>query len=217
LHPYLLERGKPMKQRYVWAPVALMIAANALVAAANPAEAQAALPADTVLRVQLNNTIGSDRSRPGDRFTATAEDPSLPSGTLVRGVVTGVQPADRETPGRLAVDFQTLELPSGRRVPIAGTPTTLDSKSVRTSPSGGPVATSHGKANSGKYIGYGAAGGLLIGSLLGKNVVGGLLGAGAGYLFGKHEAKKAESRNVVLKQGTELGVRLDQPVMLAGS
>jgi hypothetical protein len=48
-------------------------------------------------------------------------------------------------------------------------------------------------------------------------VVGGLLGTGAGYLFGKRRLKEAERRDVVLKQGTEPGVRLDQRVVLARS
>lgn len=205
-----------MKHRYAWATVALIFAATSIVAADPSAYRPAALPVDTVLQVRLNDTIGSDRSRPGDRFTATVEAPSLPSGTLVRGVVIGVTPADRETSGRLAVDFRALELPSGRSVPIAGTPTALDSNSVRTTGGGRLVANSHSKAKIGKHIGFGAAGGLLIGSLVGKNVVGGLLGGGAGYLLGKHHEKKAEYRNVVLKDGTELGVRLDQPVVLAG-
>jgi hypothetical protein len=87
---------------------------------------------------------------------------------------------------------------------------------VRTTDSGRLVAKSHSSSSTGKYIGYGAAGGLLIGSLLGSNVVGGLLGAGAGYLLGnKH--KKAENRDVVLRDGTELGLRLDQRVVLARS
>jgi hypothetical protein len=127
-----------MKHRYAWAPVALIFAASPIMVMARPIDRPALLPADTVLRVRLDDTLGSDRSRPGDRFTATVQDPALP------------------------------------------------------------------------------AGGLLIGSLLGSNVVGGLLGAGAGYLLGnKH--KKAENRDVVLRDGTELGVRLDQRVVLAGS
>jgi hypothetical protein len=202
-----------MKHRYAWAPVALIFATGSIVGMAQPPNRLADLPADTVLRVRLDDTIGSDRSRPGDHFTATVKDPSLPNGTLVRGVVIDAIQADKGTPGRLGVDFRTLELPNGQRIPIEGSPTALDSNSVRTTASGGLVAKSHSKANIGKYIGYGAAGGLLIGSLLGKNVVGGLLGAGAGYLLGKH--KKAESHDVVLKDGTELGVRLDQPVVLS--
>jgi hypothetical protein len=48
-------------------------------------------------------------------------------------------------------------------------------------------------------------------------VVGGLLGAGAGYLLGRNKHKRAENRDVVLRDGTELGLRLDQRVVLAGS
>jgi hypothetical protein len=77
------------------------------------------------------------------------------------------------------------------------------------------VAKSRSKNNTSKYVAIGAAGGLLIGSVLGKNVVGGLLGAGAGYLLGKNKDKKREQRDVVLKEGTELGVRLDRTVAVA--
>jgi hypothetical protein len=205
-----------MKHWYISALVALIWAAGATVGMAQPLHQGASLPADTVLKVRLDDPLDSGSSRPGDRFTATVEDPSFPSGTLVRGVVTDVKPADSQAHGRLAVDFRTLELPNGRRIPISGSPIALDSKSVRTTSSGRIVAKTHSSPNMAKYIGIGAAGGLAIGSLFGKNVIGGLLGAGAGYLIGKHHTKQAEPRNVVLKQGTEIGVRLDQRVVLAG-
>lgn len=205
-----------MKHRYAGALVALIFATGSIAGVAQQAAyQQAVLPADTVLRVRLNDPLGSDRSRPGDRFSATVEDPTLPDGTLIRGVVTRVQPAVSGVPGKIAFDFRSLELPSGQRIPIEATPIGLDSRSVRTTPSGRMVATSHGKTNTGAYAGYGAAGGLAIGSLIGKNVVGGLLGAGAGYLLGKHHAKKDERRDVVLKDGAEMGVRLDEPITVA--
>jgi hypothetical protein len=214
LVPSVPARGKPNETRYAWAAVALIFAISS-VAAAYPAYRPAALPADTVLKVRLDDTIGSDRSRPGDRFTATVEDPDLPTGTLVRGVMVRVTPADHSKPGRLTVAFQTLEMPSGRQMPIQGTATGLDSMSVRTTRSGRLVAKSHHGGSTGKDTAIGAAGGLGIGSLLEKNVVGGLPGAGAGYLIGHHQDKKATQRDVVVKQGTELGIRLDQPVVPA--
>jgi hypothetical protein len=204
-----------MKHRSMWAPIALILAVGSSACVARPATRLVSLPADTVLRIRLNDTIGSDRSRAGERFQATVEDPSLPRGTRVEGVVLGATRATQGTPGKLGVDFRTLELPDGRRVSISGSPTGLDAKSVRTSANGRLVATPRSKSNTGKYIAYGAAGGLLIGSLLGKNVVGGLLGAGAGYLIGKNKDKKARSRDVVLQHGTELGVRLDRPVAVS--
>src|SRR5207302_5525764 len=101
---------------------ALILAAGPTVGIAQPINGWASLPADTVLKVRLDDTLGSGSSRPGDHFTATVEDPSFPSGTLVRGVVTDVRPADSQAHGRLAVDFQSLELPNGRRIPISGSP-----------------------------------------------------------------------------------------------
>jgi hypothetical protein len=209
-----LEGGFRMKHRYLCAPLALTLALAGPLGAVTYATRPVSLPADTVLKVRLNDTVSSETSRTGDRFMATVDDNTLPQGTRVEGVVIGVTKADKDRPGKLGLDFRTLQLPSGRRIVIAGSPTGLDAKSVKTTSSGRLVATSHSKNNTGKYVAYGAAGGLLIGSLLGKNVVGGLLGAGAGYLLGKNKDKKAEHRDVVLKEGQKLGVRLDRGVVM---
>jgi hypothetical protein len=175
------------------------------------------LPTDRVLEVKLDQTLSSDHNRRGDSFTAAVHDPSLPEGTVVRGVVIGARPASAGQPGQLGLDFRTLELPNGKQVAISGTAVGLDDNSVRRTSDGRLVAKSHGTKNTGKYVAYGAAGGLLIGSILGKNVVGGLLGAGAGYLIGKNKDKQAEHREIRLKEGTKLGVRLDQRVVLVRS
>jgi hypothetical protein len=204
-----------MKWQYGWALMILALAPGSAVWSAPSDGRQVVLPADTVLKVRLDNTIGSDRSQRGDNITATVQDRNLPSGTLVRGVVLNVTKATKKKPGAIGMEFRTLELPDGRRVPIDGWPTGLDSKSVQTASDGRLVATAGSKKNTTKYIGYGAAGGLLLGSLLGSNVKGALLGGAAGYLLGRNKNKQAAGRNVVLKEGMALGVRLDQRVALA--
>ncbi|MFL6112135.1 MAG: hypothetical protein ACJ786_12385, partial [Catenulispora sp.] len=138
------------------------------------------LPADTVLKARLNQTVSSASNRAGDSFTATVRDSSLPEGTVARGVILGANKSGGDKPGRIGLDFRTLVLPNGRQIPISGSPIALNSKDVKVASNGHLVATSHSKNNTGKYVAIGAAGGLLVGSLLGKNVVGGLLGAGAG-------------------------------------
>ena len=167
-----------------------------------------------MLKVKLNQTVSSESNRTGDRFTATVRDDSLPEGTVARGVVIGAKKSGEDKPGKIGLDFRSLVLPDGRQIPISGTPIALDTNSVTHARDGRLVANPH-KNNTGKYVAIGAAGGLLIGSMLGKNVVGGLLGAGAGYLLGKKQDRKAEHRDVVLKEGTELGVRLDRGVVVA--
>jgi hypothetical protein len=204
-----------MKSRYLGLSMSLVLALTSAAMAAHSGRRAAALPADTVLKVKLDNTVGSDRSHRGDRFTATVDDPALPRGARVEGVVLDVRKASKNHSGQIGLDFRTLTLPGGRRVAMAGSPASLDASQVKRAGDGRLVAKSHSSKNTGKYVAYGAAGGLLIGSMMGKNVVGALVGAGAGYLLGQKKDKQAANREVVLKRGTELGVRLDRRVTLA--
>jgi hypothetical protein len=162
-----------------------------------------------VIKAKMERTIGSDRSKEGDTFTAAVEDQAFPKGTIIRGVILGVTPADKKNPGKMGMDFRTLEFPDGHRVAIKGTATALDEKSVTTAADGHLVATPSSKKQTGKYMAFGAGAGLLLGSLLGSNVIGGILGAGAGYVLGSKKSKN-KNQNLVLKEGQELGIRLDK-------
>jgi hypothetical protein len=176
------------------------------------------LPAGTVLKVKLDNQLGSGIDQPGDRFTATLVNDdtryNLPSGTRVEGVVNEAQPATSRQPGTLDLSFRSLRLPDGESYPIAGSPISLDSKSITRTSDGRLEAKSSSSSNKLKFIGYGAGAGFLIGSLLGSNIKGALGGALAGYLYGQFGKSKASGHDVVLKPGTEFGVRLDQRVAL---
>jgi hypothetical protein len=204
----------------IGAPLVLTLALGA--AAWSPAYAlrQTDLSAGSVLKVRLDNTLSSDQNQPGDRFTATVETNGtgydLPAGTRVEGVVTQVQRASSKRPGTLDVQFNDLRLPDGQTYRIAGSPTSLDSKSVQRTSDGRLVSRSS-SSNHNKFIAYGAGAGLIIGSMLGSNVKGALAGAAAGYLFGRFNKNKGNGHEVVLKPGTEFGVRLDQRVALASS
>jgi len=207
-----------MKHRFGWASLALSFAAVSTAGPAVYAQSTVSLPTNSVLKVKLNQTIDSGKAKAGDHFTAKVDDPSLPPGTVVRGTIIGVKPGTKDHPGQIGLDFRTLELTNGQRVAISGSPISLDSKSVKRSSDGRLIATStttHSSNDTGKYVAIGAAGGLIVGSLFGKNVIGGLLGAGAGYVLGKNKDKKTTSRNVVIKEGTPLGVRLDRSVTVA--
>jgi len=182
------------------------------------AASQTVLPADSVLKVKLNDQLSSDTSHPGDRFTATVASDTqgynLPAGTRVEGIVREAQPGTDNQPGTLDVDFTALRLPDGQTYQIAGAPISLDSKSVEHTSDGRLVARPGRSNDRTKFIAYGAGAGLIIGSLLGSNIKGALAGAAAGYLFGQYNKKKANGHDVVLKPGTEFGVRLDQRVAL---
>jgi len=66
------------------------------------------LPAGSVLRVRLNQTVGTKLNRPGERFDATLLSPLIvngrtiaPSGTDVHGIVQESRPSGR-LKGRLS-------------------------------------------------------------------------------------------------------------------
>jgi len=185
---------------------------------------QVSLPQGTVLRAELNDSLSSTDSRPGDRFTATIrsdEDGSgLPSGTKVVGQVQSVRRASEKQPGTVDVDFSSLQLPDGRTYPVEATLTSLDSKNIRRTASGRLESTGRSSKDKNKFIGYGAGAGAIIGALGGGNLLtSALLGAAAGYLYGQLNKDKQSNNgrysDVNLKAGTEFGVELNRQMALA--
>jgi len=159
------------------------------------------VPVGAELDVRLQAPLSSDTAQVEDRFTATTvvdlnsgNRVLIPAGSLVRGVVTGVDKAGRvERRGRLVVSFDQITV-NGRAYPIHATVTqAIESAGIR-----GEV----GK------IGAGAGVGAIIGGILG-----GFKGALAGILIGGGGTIAAtEGKDVELPAGTVLRLRFDSPV-----
>jgi len=92
---------------------------------ANSARNPVVAPAGTVLRVRLNDTLESGRSRPGDRFSGMLDSAVvsgstevLPKGTLVEGyVVASKEPGRYDNRAVLAVKLENFQV-AGNRYPI---------------------------------------------------------------------------------------------------
>jgi len=178
------------------------------------------LDAGSVIPVRLNDTISSTESRKGDSFTTTVKSDNtsdnygLPSGTKIEGIVQDVRPMKDKDPGILDVSFQRIRLPDGHSYSIDGSLIGLDSKSVDRKSDGRLVAKPSHKNDRLTWVGYGAGAGLIVGLLtkhtLEDTLLGGLLGYGAGALQKGH----TDARDIVLKPGTEMGVRLDRTATL---
>lgn len=175
------------------------------------------LDAGTVLPVKLRETLGSASSHKGDRFSATLQSDDaarslrLPIGTTVEGIVSDVKSKEGNQPGVLALHFDRIILPNESSYPIQGALIGLDNKSVTRSGDGRLVANPDHKKKTLLYAGYGAGAGLILGALTkGNTILDTVLGGGLGYLLGSLEKGHGETKDVVLKPNTELGVRLDR-------
>jgi hypothetical protein len=176
------------------------------------------IPLGTVIPVSLDRSLSSATSNQGDNFTVTVQssqngDAEFPHGTKLAGTVVSVQRSNGgDQPGVLDLSFREAWLPDGTKVPMEGSLISLDDKSVTRSSDGRLVATvKPTKDNRLMMIGIGAGAGLIIGKLLDQNlIVGGLLGAAAGYLYGEFTKDKVRPKDVVVNPGTVFGVRMDR-------
>jgi hypothetical protein len=157
--------------------------------------------AGTEIDVRLQNNLNSGTAQVEDRFEATTLSDVVvngrvlvPSGSVMRGVVTAVEPATRTNrTARLTVSFDQVTI-GARSYPMRGT--------VLEAIEGEGIRGEVGRA------GAGAGVGAVIGGILG-GVKGAVLGAVIG---GGGTIAATEGMEVDLPQGTVLRVRLDSPL-----
>jgi len=174
------------------------------------------VPSGAVVPVNLDTDMSSATAKVGDKFTATVRsanpgDSEFPAGTKLEGVVTEAAAKNGDNPGALALDFRAAILPSGSRVPLQGSLTSLDSDSVNQTRGRIIAKPGSGKDNTGRNVLIGAGGGFLLGKVIGRSsTTTGVLGGLAGYLLSRKDKKKASDATIAA--GTELGVRIDRDV-----
>jgi hypothetical protein len=162
------------------------------------------VPVGTEIDVRLQSPLNSGTNQVEDRFEATTlvdvginSRVVIPAGSVMRGVVTAVEPATRTNrTARLTVSFDQVTV-NGTPYAIRGTVTqAIEGEGIR-----GETAR----------IGAGAGVGAIIGGILG-----GFRGALAGILIGGGGTIAAtEGKEVQIPQGAVLRVRLDSPAYIA--
>ena len=170
---------------------------------ATPAPSFVEVPVGTEMNVRLTDSLDSGAAMVEDRFEGTTVDDlrvdgrvAIPAGSVVRGVVTEVNPATRTNrTARLTVSFDQVTV-NGQAHPIRGTVTEA-------------IEGSGIKGEAGR-LGVGAGAGAVIGGLLG-GVKGALVGVAIG---GAGTLAATEGKEVRVPQGSVLRVRLDSPVQM---
>jgi len=162
------------------------------------------VPAETVLSVVLDQSVGSKISTPGQAFSATVSQPvevdgrvAIPKGARASGVVKDAKAAGRFKGA--AVLSLTLTSVSVKN----------EDYNIRTS---APSEISKGKGKrTAALVGGGAGGGALIGGLAGGGkgaLIGGLIGAAAG----TGGAGLTGNRDITLPAETALAFKLVEPL-----
>ncbi len=164
------------------------------------------IPAGTEIDVRLSNTLDSGVAQVEDRFEATTLTDlnvdgrtAIPAGSVVRGVVTAVEPGTRTNrTAKMTVSFDQVTV-NGRSYPLRGTVTqAIEGEGLK-----GEAARTAAGAGVGAIIG---------------GILGGFKGALAGILIGGGGTIAAtEGKEVELPQGSVLRVRIDSPVTIQGT
>jgi len=171
---------------------------------------EATLPAGTLLRVRLDNTVGSDISHVEDSVRARLVSPIVvggrtvvPAGSPVTGSVTQAMRSGKvKGRARLGIRFNSLA-PAGERERYRISTRTWTGIAEGT------------KEKDAATIGLPAAGGAIVGGLIdGKK--GAAIGAAAGGGAGTAVVLSTRGKEVRLGRGAVLLVRLSEPLRVRG-
>ena len=166
------------------------------------------IPADSVIGLQIETFVTTDRAEVEDDVTArvtrdvlVARRVAIPAGSLVNGSVVMVERGGKlRGTSRLGVRFHTVVLDDGMEVPIV-TETVYRE--------GG----SRGRDNAAR-IGGGAVAGAILGAIFGGGR-GAAIGGAAGAAGGTAAAAAGDAEPATLPMGTTLTVRLSRPASVS--
>jgi hypothetical protein len=170
-----------------------------------PAVRELVVSADSVLGLQLESTVSSERARVEDRVDArvvrdvrVGGDVAIPAGSRAIGSVMSVERGGRlKDRAKLGIRFHTLVLADGTEVPIT-------SETIYRN------GDAPGQGSAAK-IGGGAVAGAILGAILGGGkgaAIGGAAGAGAGTAT----VMAGDRSEAVFQSGAELTARIVSPV-----
>ena len=165
------------------------------------------LPAASVMGLEVETSLSSERTRVEDRVDAkVARDVmadghvAIPAGSRVIGSVTVVERGGKvKQPARLGVRFHTLVLADGREIPLHTEPIYREGESPG--------------SESARKIGGAAVGGAILGAIIGGGK-GAMIGGATGAAGGTAVVMAGDRNAATLTPGTIVNVRLSAPATL---
>lgn len=180
------------------------------------------IPQETVISLRMDEELSSATSRVGDKFTATVSIPvyvkgemAVPAGSTVEGHITLVTQARRmNKSGMIAIEFDELILPDGRRVKVSGTLTSDDPETRRKIDDENRVS-GRNEEKTVVFVGGGGVLGAILGGITGGGkgaAIGGAVGVAAG-VVGILMSKGEDAR---VPRGTQFGLQLKDSLTIPG-
>lgn len=168
------------------------------------------IPADTILLAELETSLSSDASQPGDRVQARVLEPREYEGALLAGVVKRVRrPGKVKGTAELQISFDQVSLPDGRWAEMEAQITEVMEAGERTvgevDEEGGIRGRSSAKSDAAK-VGVGAGIGALIGAIAGGGT-GAAIGATVGGAGGAGGVLASRGDELRLRRGDQLRLR----------
>ena len=165
------------------------------------------VPAGTELTLALDTSLSSGTSVAGDAFSATVVESIvmqdrdvIPAGSTIEGRVTEVTPAKAGSgKATLGLSFGALRLASGYHTNVVGS---------------FQEVTGSRKGRNAAIIGGSAAGGALLGRILGKDTRGAVIGTIIGGGVGTAVVMSKEGAQAIVPADTPFGLRLEQAIQV---
>ena len=175
------------------------------------------IPDGTRFIVKLDDTLDSNKLKPGKKFTAKlAEDlvtpsgASIPAGKKIHGHVSEV---DQGMHGRILISWDEIETRHGWRPLVASISDVPGEKGVKpVDEEGGIEKKGHNQRRTMEAAAIGAAAGAGTGAIAGGGrgaVIGAAAGAGVGLV-----GSMLTDRELKLNKGQQLELRLDRPLQV---
>jgi hypothetical protein len=174
---------------------------------AQPAARTIHVPAGTQITVAMKKTLDSGENQVGDPFTAEVVDDvmidgrnAIPAGSLVRGEVSAVKAAKRGAgQASMSLAFNAVTLPDDATVTMTAS---LSEQ------------TESKKGRNAAVIGGSAAGGALLGKMIGNDPKDAVMGAVVGGAIATGAILAQEGEQVKIPRGTQLVIQLDEPMKI---
>ncbi len=175
------------------------------------------LPESTILVLEMERRLESNRSRVSDRFEATVATPVVdangrtlvPQGAIVEGHVTNVQPAKwRSRSGVIGISFDYIRL-DGRRIPLRGFLVPADQRTRRQMDQEGNLKGGNSVKRSFLFIGGGAGAGATVAAIAGTGI---LAATGIGAAAGLTTTLLLKGKDAVVEEGQRFGLELTSPL-----